>query len=74
MLCQELHCKKKFTQTRMNFLGEGKSYLAMKRNKATTTRSSNHLFFCWRWLQYNDAKLTFEIPQNEVLNNPFINL
>jgi hypothetical protein len=53
-------------------LGEGKSYLAMKRNKATTTRGSNHLF-AGDSFQYNDAKLTFEIPQNEVLNNPFIN-
>jgi hypothetical protein len=57
----------------LNFWGEGKSYLAMKRNKATTTRGSNHLFFAGDSFQYNDAKLTFEIPQNEVLNNPFIN-
>jgi hypothetical protein len=45
MLCQELHLKKEiYLQTRIEFWGEGKSYLAMKR-KATTTRGSNHLFF-----------------------------
>jgi tetratricopeptide (TPR) repeat protein len=65
--------KEIYLQTRIEFWGEGKSYLAMKRNKATTTRGSNHLFFAGDSFQYNDAKLTFEIPQNEVLNNPFIN-
>ena len=45
----------------------------MKRNKATTTRGSNHLFFAGDSFQYNDVKLIFEIPQHEVLNNPFIN-
>jgi hypothetical protein len=50
-------------------LGEGKSYLAMK--KQATTRGSNHFFFAGDSFQYNDAKLTFEIPQNEVLNNVY---
>jgi hypothetical protein len=36
--------KEIYLQTRIEFWGEGKSYLAMKRNKATTTRGSNHLF------------------------------
>jgi hypothetical protein len=36
--------KEIYLQTRIEFWGEGKSYLAMKR-KATTTRGSNHLFF-----------------------------
>jgi hypothetical protein len=36
-------------------------------------RLPNHLFFAGQSFQYNDAKLTFAIPQNEVLNNPFIN-
>jgi hypothetical protein len=39
--------QKKFTQTRIEFWGEGKSYLAMKRKKQQL-RGSNHLFFCWR--------------------------
>jgi hypothetical protein len=58
MLCQELHKKEIYLQTRIEFWGEGKSYLAMKRNKATTTRGSNHLFFAGDSFQYNDAKLT----------------
>jgi hypothetical protein len=33
----------------------------------------NHLYFDGHSFQYNDVKLTFEIPQNEVLNNLFIN-
>src|SRR5690606_17295813 len=34
-----------YLQTRIELWGEGKSYLAMKRNKATVTRGANHLFF-----------------------------
>ena len=33
-----------YKQTRVEFWGEGKSYLAMKRNHATLTRGANHLF------------------------------
>jgi len=62
-----------YLQTRIEFWGEGKSYLAMKRNKATITRGSNHLYFAGQSFQYNDDKLTFDIPQVEILNNPFIN-
>lgn len=59
-----------YLQTRIELWGEGKSYFAMKRNKATTTRGSNHLFFPGESFQYKDPKLTFVIPQAEVLNNP----
>ena len=65
--------KEIYLQTRIEFWGEGKTYLAMKRNKATVTRGSNHLYFAGDSFQYNDDKLTFEIPQNEILNNPLIN-
>ncbi|MEO7976735.1 RagB/SusD family nutrient uptake outer membrane protein [Flavobacterium sp.] len=61
-----------YLQTRIEFWGEGKSYLAMKRNKATITRGDNHLFLAGQSFLYNDDKLTFDIPQTEVLNNPFI--
>jgi len=59
-----------YLQTRIELWGEGKSYLAMKRDKATITRGSNHLFDAGSSFQYNDPKLTFVIPQAEVLNNP----
>jgi starch-binding outer membrane protein, SusD/RagB family len=61
-----------YLQTRIELWGEGKSYLAMKRNKATITRGSNHLFLAGESFPYNDEKLTFKIPQAEILNNPFI--
>jgi len=62
-----------YLQTRIELWGEGKSYLAMKRNKATITRGSNHLSDAGNSFQYNDDKLTFQIPQAEVLNNPNLN-
>ncbi|MBW1657781.1 RagB/SusD family nutrient uptake outer membrane protein [Flavobacterium quisquiliarum] len=64
--------KEIYLQTRIEFWGEGKSYLAMKRNKATTTRGSNHLFMAGESFQYDDPRLTFVIPQAEVLNNPVL--
>ena len=60
-------------QTRIEFWGEGKSYLALKRNKGTVVRGDNHLFEVGVPTLYNDDKLTLEIPQSEVQNNPFIN-
>lgn len=62
-----------YLQTRIELWGEGKSYLAMKRNKATIKRGPNHLFFDGESFKYNDPKLTFVIPQAEVLNNPNLN-
>ncbi|WGH75421.1 RagB/SusD family nutrient uptake outer membrane protein [Tenacibaculum tangerinum] len=61
-----------YLQTRIELWGEGKSYLAMKRNKATITRGSNHLSFVGVPIQYNDERLTFEIPESEIQNNPFV--
>ncbi|MBD0283896.1 MAG: RagB/SusD family nutrient uptake outer membrane protein [Flavisolibacter sp.] len=62
-----------YLQTRIELWGEGKSYLAMKRNKATITRGPNHLFLAGEPIPYNDDRLTFVIPQAEVLNNPVLN-
>ena len=61
-----------YLQTRIELWGEGKSYLAMKRNQATIVRGDNHLSFVGDPIPYNDERLTFEIPQAEILNNPFI--
>jgi hypothetical protein len=68
-LLNEIHL-----QTRIELWGEGKSYLALKRNKASVTRGSNHIFDAGNTFQYSDPKLTFVIPQAEVLNNPNLNL
>jgi len=62
-----------YLQTRIELWGEGKSYLAMKRNKATINRGDNHLSFVGVAVPYNDDRLTWEIPQSEIQNNPFIN-
>jgi hypothetical protein len=62
-----------YLQTRIELWGEGKSYLAMKRNKATITRGSNHLSFVGEAIPYNDERLAFEIPEGEIQFNPFIN-
>lgn len=62
-----------YLQTRIELWGEGKVYLALKRDKRTLTRGSNHLFLAGQSIPYNDPRLTFEIPQQEVLNNPNLN-
>ncbi|WP_313788426.1 RagB/SusD family nutrient uptake outer membrane protein [uncultured Allomuricauda sp.] len=62
-----------YLQTRIELWGEGKSYLAMKRNQATIVRGPNHLSFVGIPIEHNDERLTFEIPQLEIQNNPFIN-
>lgn len=61
-----------YFQTRLELWGEGKSYLAMKRNKATITRGSNHLYDTGASYSYDDPRLTYVIPQAEVDNNPLI--
>ncbi|GGZ39529.1 hypothetical protein GCM10007049_36020 [Echinicola pacifica] len=59
-------------QTRIELWGEGKSYLLMKRNKSTITLGSNHLTYPGLSIPYNDDQLTFEIPDQEIVNNPNI--
>lgn len=59
-----------YLQTRIELWGEGKSYLAMKRNKATITRGPNHLFNAGQSFSYDDGRLTYDIPQAEINNNP----
>ncbi len=58
-----------YKQTRLELWGEGKSYLAMKRNKATVTRGSNHLSFVGTPISFDDERMTFEIPQQELQDN-----
>lgn len=59
-----------YKNTRIEFFGEGKSYLAMKRNRATVTRGSNHLFFAGQSFSYDDDRFYLKIPQQEILDNP----
>ena len=61
-----------YLQTRIELWGEGKSYLAMKRNRATITRGRNHLSNAGSSYSFDADELTFEIPELEILNNPEI--
>ena len=60
-------------QSRLELWGEGKSYLRMKRQRETISRGNNWLDFPGTTYQYNDEKLTFEIPEAELRDNPLIN-
>lgn len=65
-----------YLQTRIEFWGEGKTYLALKRNeRPTVIRGDNHVYSELVGTSYlhNDERMTFEIPQSEIENNPFIN-
>ncbi len=62
-----------YLQTRIELWGEGKAYLALKRNKRTEVRGANHLSFVGVPIPYDDERLTFEIPEAEIQNNPFVN-
>ena len=61
-----------YLQTRLELWGEGKSYLALKRNEGTVVRGANHLTFVGEAIRYDDDRLTFEVPEAEILFNPFI--
>ena len=60
-------------QARLELWGEGQSYFIMKRRRETRTRGSNWLDFAGQSFPHNDEKLTYEIPQNEILFNSNLN-
>ena len=66
-----------YLQTRLELWGEGKSYLAMKRNQATVNRGSNHVFRAEETFDHDQDELTYDVnlynegytpPQLEFLN------
>lgn len=59
-------------QTKIEFVGEGKSYLLMKRRKLSNTRGSNHLNRAGETISYDDPRVTFSIHQREITDNPNI--
>lgn len=61
-----------YLQTRLELWGEGKSYFAMKRNEATVTRGTNHVFRAGETFVYDQDEMSFQIPQSEINNNPSI--
>lgn len=65
-----------YLQTRIELWGEGKAYLALKRNNEVTgARGENHGLseFHGQSFLHNDERLSFEIPQSVIDSNPFIN-
>lgn len=61
-----------YLQTRIELWGEGKTYLAMKRNQAAATRGGNHVFRAGESFPANSDELSFQIPQVELNNNSAI--
>ena len=59
-------------QTKIEFIGEGKSYLLMKRRKLNNTRGTNHLNRAGETISYDDPAVTFSIHQREITDNPNI--
>jgi len=59
-----------YLQSRIELWGEGKTYLAMKRNKHSVTKGSNHLYLKGQTFEYNAPELTFATPSGEFLYNP----
>ena len=57
-----------YKQWRIEMWGEGKSYLAMKRFQATVVREG-HIDYDGVAIPYNDTRLTFEIPYQEIQDN-----
>ena len=63
-----------YFQIRVELWGEGKSYLAMKRFEATHVRGPNHKDLVGEAISYNDSRMHFEVPEDEITNNPFISI
>lgn len=61
-----------YLNTRIELWGEGKSYLSMKRNHLSVTRGSNHISHKGETFTSTDSRLTLDIPQSEINNNPYI--
>lgn len=59
-----------YDQTRIEMWGEGKAYLAMKRNNKPIVRGNTHLFYAGETIPVGDTKTYFKIPQAEILDNP----
>lgn len=59
-------------QARLELWGEGKSYFIMKRRRETRTRGANWLDYAGESFSHTDDRLTFLLPQAEILFNPNI--
>lgn len=55
---------------RLEMWGEGRGLMTMKRFKKTVTRGMNDYAWPGTEISYEDDRLYFEIPDNEITNNP----
>jgi starch-binding outer membrane protein, SusD/RagB family len=60
-------------QARLELFAEGQSYFIMKRRRETRTRGSNWLDYAGQSFNHDDEKLTYEIPNQEILFNSNLN-
>ena len=54
-----------YLQTKIELWGEGKTYLAMKRNQATVTRGTNHVYRAGESFSHDADELTFDMVSLE---------
>lgn len=57
---------------RLEMWGEGRGLLTMKRFKKSVVRGGNDFAYPGKTISYDDSRLYFEIPENELTNNPNI--
>lgn len=55
---------------RVEMWGEGRGLMTMKRFKKTVVRGGNDYVYPGKSISYDDPRLYFEIPENEITNNP----
>ena len=71
-LSPEALLEKIFYNWRVEMWGEGLSLSVIKRFKYDNKRSARNLYFKEEAIKWNDPRLTYEIPQNETINNTLI--
>lgn len=59
---------------RVEMWAEGKGLLTMKRFEKSMTRGNNNFALAGQTIKWDDSRLYFEIPQNEILNNPLLDI
>lgn len=57
---------------RVEMWGEGRGLMTMKRFKKSIKRANNHYAHQGETISYDDPRMTFEIPEVEIVNNPDI--
>ena len=61
-----------YNQWRIEMWGEGHSYFVLKRFRETSRRGENHMHKPNTEYAFDADEITFQIPENEKLNNPFL--